>query len=249
MTEGDPGYREAMLRTTDEADVVSYRAVSKVAVVSALIGAFSFLALMHPILVLLPLTAVVLAVVALRAIRVSTAGLTGRALAVVGLALGALFLSAAATRTVSRDWIMTRRGRQFAADWLQLVAADEREKAYEMTLTPERRQLPGADLRKFYSDDAERFEQLQQFFDDSPLEVIVEHGRDGQFRLREILDSGHASDYGDYVSAMFSFDYSDGQRRVSQPVHIVVRRLLHRRTGRGQWFVEHVGDVEDPEED
>ncbi|MEX2172713.1 MAG: DUF3299 domain-containing protein [Pirellulaceae bacterium] len=84
----------------DPAELQPYRAVSRSAVISAALGGASILALVFPTLLLLPLLALVLGLVALVSIRRYPSEYTGTALALVGIALGiAMFFGGAARHT------------------------------------------------------------------------------------------------------------------------------------------------------
>jgi hypothetical protein len=233
--------RERRVHSTDEADVAAYQAVSKAAILAFVCGLGAAGALLHPLLLVVPLVAVGAGIFALRSIAVSTAGLTGRRLAVAGAALGVLFASAAAARLVSRDLIIASRGQRFANAWVGLAAAGRREAAYEMTLPPARRQLPGTDLAEFYQSSAESNEELQQFFATSPTKELVEFGSQGTLRLEEVLDVARSSFYGDVVAMIYVLEYVESGQPKTARIHLVARRSSHKRTGQGQWRIEHVG--------
>jgi hypothetical protein len=229
---------------TDEADVVSYQAVSKLAIVSATLGVTSFAAILHPLMLAMTVVAIVTGVLALRAIATSTAGLTGRWLAVAGVTLGVFFASAAVGRLMSRDGVITARARKFADGWLRLAAQGRREEAYEMTLAPPRRQLPGTrtSLREYYENSPEANQRLQQFFDNSPARELVEFGAEGTLRFERIIDAVSDPRLGDLVGMVYGLDYVEGDEAKIARIHLVVRRSRHRKTGRGQWTVRRVED-------
>ncbi len=89
----DVDYREA------EADiVVRYRALSSAAVASLIVGVLSIAALLDPIMVAIPLIGIVLSVYAMRSCTRRSEELSGRRLAVVGLALSGFFVVAGPAR-------------------------------------------------------------------------------------------------------------------------------------------------------
>ncbi len=85
MIESIPEYDE---------DVQPYRAVSKSAVLSLVIGLLSFAALLFPVLLALPAVGIVVGVVALAKVRRYPNELSGRPAAVLGLLLGGSLLVA-----------------------------------------------------------------------------------------------------------------------------------------------------------
>jgi hypothetical protein len=85
---------------TEGAEQVPYRAVSRAAIVSVVLGGVSLLALIFPSLLVLPLVGLVLGLVGLSTIRRYPTEYTGSRLAVLGTALGAaLFVGGTARHT------------------------------------------------------------------------------------------------------------------------------------------------------
>jgi hypothetical protein len=234
-------------RETEEADLVTYRSLSLAALVAAIFGVFSFTALLYPLLLIVPLVAFVSGWLALRSIAVSSAGLTGRRLAVAGILLATLFASGAVTRLTSRDWIVTSRARRFADDWLQLVLDGHREAAYEMSLPPSMRQTPGVDLEKIYGEDPKKNDALQRYFADSPARELVKFGPAGKLHYEGILDAGRNTEQGDLVGLEYLLEYREGDETKSTRIQLAVQRKLHGKNGRGQWTLQHVGTAEERE--
>jgi hypothetical protein len=237
--------REARFHVVDEADVAAYRAVSKPAIVAALLGLLSFTAMVHPLLLILPLVAIVAALLALRAMAANTTELTGRRLALVGMALGVFFGSAAVGRLISRDTLLVARAQRVADDWLQLARENRREEAYEMTLSPKHRQPEGSDLAKYYASSAERNKELQQYFSVSPVRELFEHGGEGKLEYEETVDSGQSSYYGDLVSMKYVLEYGERDAAKKLPMVLVAQRSRDGKTSRGQWVIHHVGEPEE----
>ena len=80
-----------------------YAAVSATAVTALVIGLGGGLALLHPVLLLLPLTGVILAILSLRRIAQSAATQTGRKLAWAGLVLSGIFIVLAGGSALSQQ--------------------------------------------------------------------------------------------------------------------------------------------------
>ncbi len=229
----------------DEADVAAYRAVSKLAVVAALLGLLSFTAMIHPLLLILPVVAIVAALVALGAMAANATELTGRRLALVGMALGVFFGSASVGRLISRDALLAARAQRVAENWMQLARENRREEAYEMTLSPTHRQPKGADLAKYYAASAERNKELQQYFSVSPVRELFEHGGEGKLEYEEMMDSGQSSYYGDLVSMKYVLEYGERDEAKKLPVVLVAQRSRNEKTGQGRWVIHHVGEPEE----
>jgi hypothetical protein len=184
---------------------------------------------------------------ALRSIAVHTSGLTGRRLAVMGMLLATLFGSGAVGRLMSRDWVVTARGRQFAHDWIQAVIEGRREVAYEMSLPPPQRQTRGIDLVEYYGSDPEKNDALQRYFADSPARELAEFGSVGTLRYEGVFDAGRGAPYGDLIALEYLLEYRDEGQPKSTRFHVIVQRKPHRQNGRGQWFVHQLGIPEEKE--
>lgn len=76
-----------------ENDTQLYRALSKSAVLCLILGLLSFLALMSPVLLVLPAAGIVVGILSLSQLRRYPAELSGRPLAVIGLTLSLLLLA------------------------------------------------------------------------------------------------------------------------------------------------------------
>jgi len=224
----------------DEAALVEYKALSLWAVVSLVLGAFSFLAVFHPLVWIVPLSAVGSAVCSLRSVGRRDAGVTGRRLALAGLALGVLFGTAAPARQITRNWIISSRARAFTTAWLRLVLAGEREAAFEWTLPQSSRQLPGTPLAEYYEDNTDEGEGLQEFFGESPTAVIAAAGPRASLEFEKTVEIVPDGARGEYVVQVFSVRYRQDGRLKQQRARIVVRRSIHAVT-RGQgWRVQLV---------
>ena len=151
------------LAGTEDVELADYRAVSPLAVVTLLVGMISIITLWQPLLLVVPLATAALALLSLRQISHSEGALVGRIPAILGLALALLFGSMAIANTVARERVVVRQARTFAEDWLQLVQDGELQRAHQLKLKADERQLPGNSLARFYQanqlaqDDFDRF--------------------------------------------------------------------------------------------
>lgn len=234
--------RESRFHAAEEVEVAAYRAVSMRAVVAALLGVLSFTAMVHPLLLVVPVLAVVAGALALRATAAQRAELSGRRLALAGLALALFFATAAVGRLISRDTVLITRARQVADAWLELARENRREEAYEMTLIPRHRQPKDADLAGYYAGSAERNEELQEYFKVSPVRELFEHGGNGKLRFLQTVDAGRSFYYGDLVSLEYVLEYRDGDAPQQLPLVVIAQRTRHAKTGRGQWVIHYVGE-------
>lgn len=102
-------------------ELAGYRPVSGLAVAALVAGCGSALVLFTSLAAMLPLVALVLAVVALRDLARSEGRRAGRGAALVGLALALGFAAQAAGEFLVTRWIGGRRAAATAAAWIDLV--------------------------------------------------------------------------------------------------------------------------------
>ncbi|NQW46900.1 MAG: hypothetical protein HQ464_03920 [Planctomycetes bacterium] len=105
-------------------EVTGYRPVSKLAVAAAVAGILSALALMTPLLWLLPLVGVALAVAGLADVARPGAEKAGRAAALLGLALSIGFGTQAVSGKLVTRWITQRRSLAVAGAFLDAIRDD-----------------------------------------------------------------------------------------------------------------------------
>ena len=111
---------------------IQYRALSGFAVAALLLGIASSVALASPLLWFVPVLGCAAAGLALRSINRNPTQLTGRALAVAGLALSVLFGAAAPARLLSRNMLLESHAKEFAARWFEFLAAGDVRRAHQL---------------------------------------------------------------------------------------------------------------------
>lgn len=104
-----------------ENEIPTYRAVSPLAVASALLGLGSLAAFIDPWFLVLAVLAVISGALADRKIQLYSDVLTGRKLAQAGLAMGLIFGLAVVTNTLVADFLLKRRLEQFSVQYLSTL--------------------------------------------------------------------------------------------------------------------------------
>lgn len=113
-------------------ETIGYRPVSKVAVAAVVAGLLSSLALMTPMLWILPLLGIAVAIVGLADVTRSGTEKAGRAAALVGLALSVGFGAQAVTAAVVSRTITESRVRAVASMWLDALRENRLADAQSM---------------------------------------------------------------------------------------------------------------------
>ena len=139
MTEQDQPLAESVA-TADEFGA-EYRSLSTMAVVALLLGLASTAVFAAPVLLILPVVALMVSVVALRAIAAKPDVLTGRTLAVIGLLLATVSLAGSLTRDSLYARWMSHQARPAAEAWIDLVAAGDVDGSFYLTMGAGDREL------------------------------------------------------------------------------------------------------------
>ncbi len=119
----------------EEEEIVEYRALSIPALAGWVVGLLSPLALVRPLFFGIPLLAVPLCVWGLINIAHRPAILSGRKLALWGLALSLCFGTAGVINYVSYSAMEERSGRIFAQQWMELMVAGRDKEACQLNLS------------------------------------------------------------------------------------------------------------------
>src|SRR5262245_19325981 len=136
--------------TEDLPAVDNYRQLNVTALLAFLAGLASSVALIHPLLVVVPIATIVLAIVALRAISAAEGRFSGSGLAIAGLALALLFLGWSISGGVLHRWAMRRHAREFVDDWLNLLTSGELRFAHQLHADRGFRVDPYTDMEQAY---------------------------------------------------------------------------------------------------
>jgi hypothetical protein len=104
-----------------ENELPAYRAISARAIFSVVFGAVAIFTFAHPFFYLAAIMAIVLGIVAHRAIRQHSDMLTGHGLANVGIALGLIFGLGCGTYTVVQNYVRTRVSEKFANQYAEIL--------------------------------------------------------------------------------------------------------------------------------
>lgn len=117
-----------------EPALVEYRPLSGWAIVALLIGLSSAVAVIHPLLWIVPLVGVVIAAVALVRMKQSEMPQLGRTPALIGLALSLIFGAAAPTHWFSRNQWLKARAERLGDEFFADLKAGHPEKAFDLSL-------------------------------------------------------------------------------------------------------------------
>jgi len=128
-----------------ENEIPAYRAISRAAVISLLLGLSSLFCFADFTFLVLAVGAVVAGFMALRKIRQVPEILTGAGLARVGIALGLIFGFSSVTRVVAGNFLVDREAGAFATHYLDILATKPLSLAVWYQQPPQYRERKGPD--------------------------------------------------------------------------------------------------------
>lgn len=225
----------------DEKPLTGYRGISVAAVLTLVLGSASALALVHPLLWVLPPLTVAVAVVALRAIDAEGSMLTGRGLALAGMSLALVFGLWAPARVLSRQWQLYRQARVFADEWFELVRTGKLPEAHQLSLPHADRQLPGTLLSSVYEKSLDAGAKLKSFYEEKPAKTIAALGDRATYRFRAGAGIAPREFITEHIALDYVVTYEEDGREKTLPVRIVLDRD-EGDNGRFRWRVRAIND-------
>lgn len=161
MIESSSPRSDAVLVAGNE-DLINYREPSRAAVVALLLGVLSIVVVLSVYFMLLPILAIVAALVALRNISRSEY-LTGRGMALTGLALGAFWTALAVVGYQMENQAAKSAALEFSAPWVELLIDGQVMEAHQLMQHPGARVGPEGDLANHYETSETDREGLESF--------------------------------------------------------------------------------------
>jgi hypothetical protein len=208
-----PSVPDVHITDSQDAELAEYRLLASQAVVGLIFSLLAPLAFVDPLLWILPVIGVVFSWWALRRIRRGEPEIVGRKMAIFGFTFSLLFLAAAPS-----DWFVYRlfirdEAREFSELWFQYIAQDEPEKAFQLTLTPQKRLPLDGKLAAYYRDNATPHEDLKKYVASSPVDTLLALGPKAQMRFYQTADQGKING-NEAVGQWYNVSYEeDGEKK------------------------------------
>ena len=216
-------------------DLPSYRALSALAVIAVILGLASALAILSPALWILPLAALVVAVVALRRIATADPPMVGRKAALLGLFLGVFWGVAGVTTHFSQQWIVRTQAQAVAQQWFQYMLRGQTPQAHQLTLAPGRRDLRVDELNTVYASTPALEERLEGFLAQPGPAAVLRFDPSSEVRYIATEDQ-HRSSENDYVLMAYELA-QPGPSKATQRMVVEMRRYPGEEGG---WVVQEV---------
>jgi hypothetical protein len=219
----------------DEQPVAHYRAIAPLAVVTLVLGFASALILTTPLLVPIPVAAIVAGIAALRAIRTSGGQLAGRIPAIAGLCLAMFFLSLGLSRHLARQSALEQRAREMADVFFRLLQEGRTQEAHQFRLSPALRITAPAALVEHYEKNVDAAKELQTFVSSTGIKDLISRGPDADVQFDSVTSSIR-----DTSSDMLVLKYSylpAGNSSGRQFLWLHINRKYDESTKRHEWEI------------
>jgi len=159
--------------SAENEDLLEYRELSRLAIGGMVLGVLSVLAIFTSVLWVVPVLAIVLSLVAYYQIDKSEV-LTGKGMALIGMALAAIWLGIGVTQGSVRDRVMMNQSREMARGWLDLLLEKRTMEAHQLTMRANARQTASTPLDGYYQSDDMVQEDLLSFETQDAVKAIQE---------------------------------------------------------------------------
>jgi hypothetical protein len=205
-----------------------YRTVEPWAIVALVLGAVSAVALLDPLLLLVPLVALGASVVALVRLARDT-DRSGRAAALAGLALAIMFGVAPVAQMATTWAMLSRQARGVGDQFFEYLRERSPEKAMMLRFAPDQRRPFDNLLWKFYQSDNEAQQNLRAFVQHPLIKTLLALGPKAQVRFYKTLRVGNEGSRG-LVSYLYTVTYSDDDpKRPNAKTTFFVNLLMERK--------------------
>jgi hypothetical protein len=215
--------------------LTEYRAVSLSALFALGLGLLSAVSVFSPLLVIIPLAAIIVGCYALW--KVQTDHLAGRWMAVASLVLAPLFLGWGISREIARKEFFCTHAREFADDWLSILNKNEPYFAHQLWVDKKRRLDTQLNFEVAYQRDETATEQFRLFMGSSPTKEIMAAAPNVKFKFEQFLRHRHFDDLTDVVTLQYTYETPG-----ASPMRfwLNVRRTFSIYTGRPDWQITDI---------
>jgi hypothetical protein len=216
-----------------------YRPVSMLAVLGLIAGILSALALVEPLLWVLPPLGLALSAAGLSQTARGEARMSGHKAAVLGLVLSVMFGVAAPTRFLVRNWILTKRAQQFTDAWVEHVRNGRFYQAHQFTVHPRVRMPLDSSLDQLYANDVDTKQSYGRFMVKPPMDVLAAQWKGTTVRHVRHLGSGETPE-ADSFAELYEFEFPPGAQPGKVRVQLIVVRTEDPVSGNEGWQLRYV---------
>lgn len=238
----DPDYQ---LTDSRDTDVARYRALSAPAVAGLLLGLAAPLAMVHPLLWMVPAFGAVVCGWAMRQIARDAPAVCGRRLALAGLALSLVFGVAAPTDWLGYRWLIRREARHFGMAWFEYLGRGEPKKARLLMPDPQFRPPLGDEVEDIFRDDPVWAAELPDYVAKPLIRTLLALGEDARVSYRATTNLPQIQTYS-YLTQTYAVRYGDDGQEKTFLVDLTLRRITL-PDGKANWQLVYAQSDDLPE--
>jgi hypothetical protein len=229
-----PSVPDVHITDPQDAELATYRAVAPQSVFGLIGGLLAPLALVDTMLWALPLVGAFFSWWALRRIRNNPTAMSGRKMAMAGLALSLIFLIAAPTDLLVHRRLMADEARRFSALWFKYLTEEEPQKAHQLTTAQQTRRPLDDGLWTYYRTPRVRGD-LENYVKTPLIRTMLALGPKARVRFYETAGQSRDSE-NDLVEQVYVVTYEEDNERKS---FFVLVRMGRRKLAAGgaEWRI------------
>lgn len=202
-------------------------------------GLASFVAVFGESLIIVPVVAVALALLAIRPYKGDRP--VGLIAGYIGIFCAMLFGCWGISERHFKTKLMSEQAARFASDWLQLVGQGDFELAVELQVNPSRRQPESMPLADYYSRGESAIAMMKQFKEQELIPKLIELGTKPKWEL-----SRPPTVYTQFGRELTLTVWKDTTGSFTRPVKVVMEYLPGASSDKAEWKIELVSEfIED----
>lgn len=233
-----------------DAEVAEYQSLSVQAVLSLALGVLGLAALLEPMVGVVALAGLALGVAARWRIARSDGALGGRRLATAGLLLSTFSVAAVPVEWFAYRHLVRREAVAFAQEWFDLLAANQPQKAYQLTLEPHLRRPLDEQLWDYYRRTPDAYQDLQSYVSLPVIQRLLTLGGSSRAELYRVEYEERMADR-DVAVLVFAVRGTTAEEQSPLTVRLTLERLRlasrsaeRFRLGRAHWLLMNAKQCE-----
>jgi hypothetical protein len=212
-------------------DESTYRSLSVLAVIALVLGLLGPLALLAPLLLAVPFFGLAAAVIALRQISGSEGALTGRAVALGGLALSIASIATVYTRSELSEALLSRQARNVGTEWFARLQAGDVEGAFKLARDSLRATTPPPEDAAASQDAAPK--PYEQFRAQPVVDFLLSHGDHAKVSyVRDVAPGA-----GPLANFRVVQEYTIDDQEHGSPISVALEMQRSKLDGELRWIV------------
>lgn len=247
----------------EELEVPEYRPASKGAIVAWGCALLSWLALIHPLLLVIPILGAILAVTVYVRAMPEERLRWGKGKSVLAMLFCVVFGTWSISAAAYERKILSDQAHQFAVEWLELIREGKLYEAHQLTLTEDQRAEPGESLSDHYAIKERKFpeggpkdgsmsdpkemmammtpsphELFRNFFSEAHPKRLSELAGNATYHFLRTVQVHNANTRDTLIKQLYGVDYSERGQRHRFVIGIVMERALDDRVA--NWRVSRI---------